>query len=196
MQGKVDEFTTIQNDTDHFEVFFNLRYLAYRYLGLIQIISGKTTRLHFCIIKIHSMKGATTKYSTTYTLISNPKAKFLLGAGLDVLHQESHEWLDTIAFWKDETKFFGNILEKREVKESEYGKMLNYLDKIHENLFDYLTEDIRDHERLLSRLEKGEKGIADGDYREEHKRLSESMVLFENDFREFKKMVFGYVKKL
>ena len=142
------------------------------------------------------MKGATTKYSSTYTLISNPKAKFLLGAGLDVLHQESREWLDTISFWKDETRFFGNILEKREVKESEYGKMLNYLDKIHENLFDYLTEDIRDHEKLLSRLEKGEKGIADGDYREEHKRLGESMVLFENDFREFKKMVFGYVKKL
>jgi hypothetical protein len=142
------------------------------------------------------MKGATTKYSTTYTLISNPKTKFLLGAGLDVLHQESREWLDTIAFWKDETRFFGNILEKRVVKESEYGKMLNYLDKIHENLFDYLTEDIRDHERLLSRLVKREKGIADGDYREEHKRLGESMVLFENDFREFKKMVFGYVKKL
>ena len=47
------------------------------------------------------MKGATTKYSSTYTLISNPKAKFLLGAGLDVLHQESREWLDTISFWKD-----------------------------------------------------------------------------------------------
>ena len=142
------------------------------------------------------MKGIIPKYSTMNKMISNPKTELLLGAGLDVLHQESSEWLDTIAFWKDETKFFANILGKREIKESEYGKMLNYLDKIHENLFDYLSEDIKDHEKLLSRLQKGEMGIADGDYREEHKRLGESMILFENDFREFKKMVFGYVKKL
>jgi hypothetical protein len=39
-------------------------------------------------------------------LISNPKAQFLLGAGLDVLHHESTEWLETIAFWEDEMKSF------------------------------------------------------------------------------------------
>ena len=142
------------------------------------------------------MKGATTKSTTGYTLLSNPKTELLLGAGLDVLHQESREWLETIAFWKDETKFFAQILGKRETKESEYGKMLNYLEKIHENLFDYLSEEIKDHEKFLARLVKGEKGLADGHYREEHKRLFASMVLFENDFKEFKKMVFGYVKKL
>lgn len=129
------------------------------------------------------------------TMPSNPKRELLLGAGLGILHQESGEWLDTIAFWKDETKFFAHILDKRKINESEYGKMLNYLDKIHENLFDYLSDDIKEHERLLARLVKGEKGIADGDYRDQHRRLNESMVLFENDFREFKKMVFGFVKK-
>ena len=129
-------------------------------------------------------------------MTSNPKTEILLGAGLNVLHQESREWLDTIAFWKHETKFFADLLNKKEIKESEFGKMLKYLDKIHENLFDYLSDDIKEHEKLLARLEKGEKGIADGDYRDEHRRLSESMVLFENDFREFKKMVFGYAKKL
>lgn len=130
------------------------------------------------------------------TKISNPKTALLLGAGLDVLHFESMEWLDTIAFWKDETRFFNDLLTKKETKVSEYGKMLQNLDKIHENLFDYLTDDIMAHERLLSRLEKGEKGIADGDYREKHRGLQERMKLFTNDFREFKKMVFGYAKKL
>ena len=127
--------------------------------------------------------------------ISNPKT-VLLGAGLDVLHFESMEWLDTIAFWKDETRFFNDLLTKKETKVSEYGKMLQNLDKIHENLYDYLADDIMAHERLLSRLEKGEKGIADGDYREKHRGLQERMKLFTNDFREFKKMVFGYAKKL
>ena len=130
------------------------------------------------------------------TMTSNPKTELLLGAALDVLHQESREWLDTIAFWKHEAKFFADLLNKKEIKESEFGKMLKYLDKIHENLFDYLSDDIKEHEEYLARLEKGEKGIADGDYRDEHKRLNESMVLFENDFKEFKKMVFGYANKL
>ena len=130
------------------------------------------------------------------TTTSNPKAELLLGAGLDVLHQESREWQETIAFWKDETKFFANLLRKKETSASDYGKMLRNLDKIHENLFDYLADDIVDNERLLSRLEKGEKGLADGDYREKHRGLKERIDLFTNDFKEFKKMVFGYAKKL
>lgn len=130
------------------------------------------------------------------TSTSNPKTELLLGASLAVLHQESREWIDTIAFWKDEIKFFSNVLDKREVTRSEYGKMLDYLDKVHQNLFNYLSEDIIRHEELLSRLNKGEKGISDGAYRDEHRRLGASMVLLANDFREFKKMVFGYVKKL
>ncbi len=128
--------------------------------------------------------------------ISNPKRDLLLGAGLDVLHQESREWIETIRFWKDETKFFANLLDRKITEESEYGNMLKYLDKTHANLFDYLVDDIIAHEKLLSLLHKGEKGLADADYRDEHRRLYESMILFENDFKEFKKMVFGYAKKL
>ncbi len=32
------------------------------------------------------------------TTTSNPKTDLLLGAGLNVLHQESREWQETIAF--------------------------------------------------------------------------------------------------
>ncbi len=127
---------------------------------------------------------------------ANPKTKLLLGAALDVLHQESREWQDTIDFWKDETKFFADLLSKKEARESEYGKMLKNLDKIHENLFDYLTEDIIAHEKFLSRLVKGEKGLSDGNYREQHRKLGERMALFAQDFKDFKRMVFGYAKKL
>ena len=112
------------------------------------------------------------------TTTSNPKTDYLLGAGLDVLHQESKEWQETVAFWKDETKFFANLLHKKEPKVSEYGKMLQNLDKIHQNLFDYLADDIVEHERLLSRLQKGEKGLSDGDYREKHRVLKNRMDLF------------------
>jgi len=126
----------------------------------------------------------------------NPKTELQLGAGLNVLHQESHEWQETIAFWKDETRFFADLINRKEIKETEYGKMLKNLDTVHENLFDYLAHDIIAHEKLLARLEKGEKGISDGNYRDQHRKLNKRMEVFSKDFKEFKKMVFGYVKKL
>ena len=146
----------------------------------MQIILRPSVSSHFC--GSEKTLIAILKLITMNTIISNPKTELLLGASLTVLHQESREWLDTVDFWRDEVKFFATILDKREVKKSEYGRMLNHLDKVHEN--------------LLARLERGEKGISDGEYREEHRRLHGSMVLFENDIKEFKKMVFGYVKKL
>ncbi len=130
------------------------------------------------------------------TIASNRKTELLLGAGLDVLHQESREWQETIAFWKDETRFFADLLEKKETEASDYGKMLQNLDMVHENLFDYLANDIIDHEKLLSLLVNGEKGLSDGQYREKHRNLKNGMETFISDFREFKKMVFGYAKKL
>lgn len=128
---------------------------------------------------------------------SNPKIKLLLGAGLDVLHFESQEWLETIVFWKDETRFFEDLLKKKESKEksqNEYTKLLKELDKIHADLFSDIEDSIIKHERLLSRIVKGEKGLTDGDYREEHARLMERMDRFKKDFRTFKKIIFDYVK--
>lgn len=127
---------------------------------------------------------------------SNSKKEILLGVALNVLHQESREWLNHIAFWKDEARFFGDLLDRKQISESQYGQVLNYLDKIHIALFDYLTEEIVAHQKLLSRLEQGEEKLADDDYREKHQNLKEQMDLFTNDFREFKKMVFGYARKL
>ena len=129
------------------------------------------------------------------TKIKNPKTELLLGAGLDVLHQESREWLENIAFWKDEANFFADLLSAKEAGISQYGKVLTNLDKIHENLFDYLSEDIAAHERDLSDLLAGEKDGSDSEYRAAHRKLKERMELFTEDFKDFKRMVFGYAKK-
>ena len=129
----------------------------------------------------------------------NPKTKLLLGAGLDVLHFESQEWLENIAFWKDEARFFKDLLLKRKAKnekQQEYTKMLTALDKIHNDLFDDLEETIMKHERTLSKIEDGEKGLSDGSFREEHLKIKDRMTTFTNDFRSFKKIVFDYAKHL
>ena len=133
------------------------------------------------------------------TLIANPKAQYLLGAGLDVLHFESREWLDTLDFYTDEVRFFENLLNKKEASKNnnpEYEKMLKDLDKIHKDLFDDLKESIIQHEQLLSRIELAEKGLSDNDYREKHQHIYNKMNTFSNDFKTFKKIVFDYSKGL
>lgn len=133
------------------------------------------------------------------TKTSNPKAKLLLGAGLDVLHFESQEWLDTIYFWKDEVRFFENLLKRQKSlsdSEQNYADMLKSLDKIHADLFEAIEDDILEHEKLLSRLVIGEQGLADADYREKHRILTARMDTFSSDFRSFKKVVFEFVKNL
>lgn len=129
----------------------------------------------------------------------NHQKALLLGIGLDRLHPESREWLQTIAFWKDETRFFRDLLENKKKSMgnlSEYGNILEDLDRVHADLFDYLADDISEHEIFLFKLLKAEKGIADAEYREKHQKLKSRMDIFERDFRAFKRMVFGYVKPL
>jgi hypothetical protein len=133
------------------------------------------------------------------TTTANPKAQFLLGAGLDVLHFESREWLDTIAFWKDELKFFDLLLKKNEASKKsnpDYEKMLKNLDKIHVDLFEDLEDSIIEHEKLLSRIEQGEKGLSDAEYREKHHLILMRMNTFKLDFKVFKSIVFDYAKDL
>lgn len=133
------------------------------------------------------------------TLNSDLKTQFLLGASLDVLHQESLEWLDTIAFWKDEMKFFDKLLHDSEPIEENlhvYRQMLSDLEKIQGDIFRQLEEDVINHEVLLAKLERNKEGLSDWDYREKHRNLKGRMQTMMDDFKAFKKVVFNYVKNL
>ena len=133
------------------------------------------------------------------TLISNPKAQFLLGASLEVLHFESKEWLSAIAFWKDEIKFLDTLIKQKESSKksnADFADMLKDLDTIHLNLFEDLEDSILKHELLLSQIERAEKGVSDFDYREKHRQLKTRITVFETDFKTFKRIVFNYVKQL
>lgn len=133
------------------------------------------------------------------TLISNPKAQFLLGAGLDVLHHESTEWLETIAFWEDEMKFFNKLLHGSEPLEESlkgYKEMLENLEKIQSNIFPIIRADVMDHERLLARSEQNKERASDDDYRKMHLQIKDRMETMRINFKVFKKTVFGYYLNL
>ncbi|RMG82034.1 MAG: hypothetical protein D6714_11965 [Bacteroidetes bacterium] len=115
------------------------------------------------------------------------------------MHHESLEWLDTIAFWKDEMKFFDKLLHMSEPIEANlkrHRQLLEDLENLQKDLYDQLEQDVIDHEKLLARLLKAERGYADQDYREKHRRLKNRMETMMNDFKTFKRTVFEYVKSL
>jgi asparagine synthetase B (glutamine-hydrolysing) len=135
------------------------------------------------------------KIMSTKNLTST--SDYLLPESLAGLHQESSEWLETVAFWKDETRFFATLLKGPGIaspNEKDQAEMLRNLDRLHEMLFEYLADEIREHEHLLSQIEKGAQGIADARYREAHRSLKEKMAKFTLDFRKFKSLVFSYAK--
>ena len=133
------------------------------------------------------------------TVISDPKTTFLLGAGLDVLHQESRDWLDTLNFWEDEMIFFDKLLHRSEPLGEDlkdHKDMLESLEHIHDDFLTQLKDDVIEQAKLLARLEMREKGLADWDYREKHTRLKHRIDIMAWNFQAFKKVLFGYVKKL
>ncbi|WP_405266822.1 hypothetical protein [Cellulophaga sp. Ld12] len=125
----------------------------------------------------------------------NHKNVLLLGASLEVLHQESKEWLETISFWSYEAQFFKNLLKQVKTNETRYQQMLQTLDTIYNQLFKFLKKDIVAHEKNLAQLQELTIGLSDTDYRDEHKKLSESMSLLTQDFKELKMTIFDFVKQ-
>lgn len=71
-------------------------------------------------------------------------------------------------------RFFETLLKKKEASKNnnpEYEKMLKNLDKIHTDLFEDIEDSIVQHEKLLSEIEQGEKGLSDTIYREKHRHI-------------------------
>lgn len=117
---------------------------------------------------------------------------------LEVQYKESKEWLDTLAFRQEEVDFLGDLLLNKIINKgmrSEYGKMMLDLEKIHNNLFDYIETDIIAHENTLTISRKTQKNLKDEDLMQHHT-LKERMELLTKDFRAFKRVIFRYAKKL
>jgi hypothetical protein len=130
---------------------------------------------------------------------TNLKNAFLLGASLEILHQESKEWLDTVEFWKDETKFFEDLLHKKQPSDSDkalHAQLILSLKNVSLDLLIELEDDIKDHEKQLARLMEEGKGISDWAYRESHNQLKKRIEKVNQDFTAFKKLIFTYVKSL
>jgi hypothetical protein len=134
-------------------------------------------------------------------LLTSPKTTFLLDAGLDVLHEQSSEWLNEIAFWRDEAAFFYSLIVTKTFK-SVPTTSKNDLEKIEKELIgitggelDELENAVAEHEKFLSYLmecqDENQKS-----YRNKHKELTNTFNQFEKRYKFLKKEIFSFVEKI
>jgi hypothetical protein len=132
------------------------------------------------------------------TGLPNPKETFLLGAALDVLHNESQEWLATIEHWKYELRFFSEILYWKKPKKKDedlFKSLLKEFEKIKPLINSGLEKEVMDHEKYLADLLRNKQG-SNWEYREKHKQIKSFMLETTSIYKAFKKDVFDYVKLL
>ena len=132
-------------------------------------------------------------------LLAPARGSYLLEVPLEVLHEESIDWLGEIEFWKDEAAFFYSLILKRTkgtplLKTKEAKEVERHLVYVSAERLDDLRIEVSQHEKFLARLLKTDH-IDERLYRKRHQEISVNMAAFEKEFREMKKKIFKLAKK-
>ncbi|MEK6480619.1 hypothetical protein WJR50_23955 [Catalinimonas sp. 4WD22] len=103
-------------------------------------------------------------------LLSTPKSEYLLRASLEVLHFESHEWQEEVAYISDESRFLHKLHRKFMEK-----VLPEHLQKHSQELLQKLTEfstriantktAIEEHEKYLAETLQRQTNVSDELYR-------------------------------
>ena len=124
---------------------------------------------------------------------------YLLETGIDALHSQSMEWLEDIAFWRDESAFL-YALEMRKTLKSVPVDAKNKIRKIEDELIkisggdlDDLYDEVEKHEQYLDRMLESKREDEEP-YREKHKQIADKVNRFDKRFRNLKRAIFELVK--
>jgi len=132
-------------------------------------------------------------------LLTSSKTTYLLEAGLEILHEQSNEWLNEIAFWREEIAFFyGIIVKKTHLSVPMHSKdsislIERELDIISGKQLEKLQNKVEEHERSLYKFLKDKVGT-EREYRDAHKKLTHEFENFEKKFKLIKRDIFGLMK--
>lgn len=134
-------------------------------------------------------------------LLSSPKTSYMLEANLEVLHEETTEWLNDINYWRDEIAFFYTLMVKKIGKgmegddQEEIGHIQDELLHINQNKLDELQQMLETHERNLSALLDGVSLHDERSYRDKHKVILGKVRNINERIRSLKREIFSLVKK-
>ena len=121
---------------------------------------------------------------------------------LEILHQQSKNWLSEIAFWRDEIAFFYSLVAgKTKQKLLLYSK--KNIQRIEKELIIMTAEEIsklerevEEHEKNLGHLMESEHNKDEEGYRKKHYQLTLLFNSFENKIKSLRKEVFKNVKPM
>ena len=120
-------------------------------------------------------------------LLTAVKEKYLLDASLEILHQESLTWLNTVSFWEDENDFYKDLLNNKlfqNVSQKDKSNINTLLDNIMVNRLSSFKNEISLHEKNLDKLLQS--NIDNGEYRRKHKSLLQKFLEFNQGMKEIK----------
>jgi hypothetical protein len=132
-------------------------------------------------------------------LLTSPKTTYLLEAGLEILHEQSTDWLNEITFWREEIAFFHSIIIKKthlsipiDSKDA-LIQIEEELGQISADQLEKLQNQVEEHEKSLFLFLKDKSG-SESEYRETHKKLVHEFEDFEKKFKQIKRDIFGLIK--
>ena len=130
-------------------------------------------------------------------LLALGKHTFLLEAPIEILHEESLEWLEEIEFWKDEITFFFRLMLTKNTQKPKTKMALDIesqLIYLSSEKLDDLKLSVQSHERFLSEMIKTVKWLDESVYRSKHRNLSKKFQLFEIEMKKLKTKIFQLVE--
>lgn len=134
-------------------------------------------------------------------LLKSSKHLHLLDARLEVLHEQSNDWLNEIAFWRDELTFFNSLFVKKTFNvvpinaKNNIIRIENEIKKISTGELDELELLVKEHEHFLGNLLES-KQDNEQSYREKHRQLTHKFYFFENRLKSLKAEVFDLSKQI
>lgn len=133
-------------------------------------------------------------------LLSTSKKNYLLDAGIEILHEQSNEWLSEIAFWYNEVAFLYSLVVKKTIKyvpleaKAIIEKTEFELNKLNGGELDSLKANVENHEKLLSNIIEQKDYTIEEIYREKHHQLTREMEKVERRLKLLKRDVFSLVE--
>jgi hypothetical protein len=129
-------------------------------------------------------------------------AKYTEWLSAENMHDRSKKWLSQLQFYKDEIRFFENliatltlqILDSRHFEESK--NLVEKLTKITKDN-DILIDAVKAHEQKLDLLVDGINQITEeANYRNNHRNLVELIGEFQNKYRTLKTALFAFTTQI
>lgn len=115
---------------------------------------------------------------------------------LEDLHQQSQNWLSTLAFWKDEIRFMHNLINKNFVyffskdQKGSLDALVNKISEIEETKLNILKSEVVNHEKNLSDHMKYNTDLDMQNFRLEHADITKHFDVFLNNYRLIKRELF------